>query len=122
MKIERFEDIKAWQLAKDVVVEIYRISRHSQLVKDFALKEQIQKAAVSVMSNIAEGFERESRKEFIQFLIIARGSCAEVKSLLYLILELEFIDKIKFKELYNKLTEIAKMINGFIKYLRSTEN
>jgi len=122
VKIERFEDIKAWQLAKDVVVEIYRISRHSQLVKDFALKEQIQKAAVSVMSNIAEGFERESRKEFIQFLIIARGSCAEVKSLLYLILELEFIDKIKFKELYNKLTEIAKMINGFIKYLRSTEN
>lgn len=122
MKIERFEDIKAWQLAKEVVIEIYNISKHTELSRDFGLRDQIQRAAVSTMSNICEGFERESKKEFIKFLVTSRASCAEVKSLLYILLELGHIDQPKFDQLYSKLTEIAKMINGFIKYLRSSKS
>jgi len=119
MKIEKFEDIKAWQVAKEVVIEVYDITRNTNLSRDFGLRDQIQRSSVSIMSNISEGFERESKREFIQYLIISRASAAETKSLLYVVSELGYIDKQRFNGLYNKLTEIAKMINGFIKYLRS---
>jgi four helix bundle protein len=119
MKIERFEDIKAWQLAKEVVMEVYDICRNTRLAKDFGLRDQIQRSSVSTMSNISEGFERESKKEFIKYLVIARASAAETESLLYVISELSYIEECQFKLLYGKLTEIAKMTNGLIKYLRS---
>lgn len=119
MKIERFEDIKAWQIARELVREVYRITNNKEFVKDFGLKDQIRRAAVSAMSNISEGFERGTDKEFNQFLNYARGSSAEVKSQLYVALDLGYITENAFSGLYSKCTDISKLIMGFIKYLKN---
>jgi len=89
MKIEKFEDIECWKEARELLKEIYKAFSH---IKDYSFRDQIQRAAISVMSNIAEGFDRGSNKEFIQFLIFPRGSVSEVKSLCYAALDLEYID------------------------------
>lgn len=114
MRIERFEDIRAWQKAKDLSVAIYRLFEHS---KDFGFKDQIQRASVSVMNNIAEGFERKGNKEFSYFLYIAKGSCGEVRSMLILAKELGKINDSDFDYLSKQAEEISKMIAGFIKTL-----
>ncbi|MGB5218278.1 MAG: four helix bundle protein [Smithella sp.] len=90
MKIERFEDIESWKEARSLVTDIYKLFAS---VKDYGFKDQIQRAAISVMSNIAEGFDRNSNKEFIQFLVIARGSVSEVRSLCYAAFDVGYIDK-----------------------------
>ena len=115
MRIERFEDIKAWEKAKDLSVAVYRLFEKS---KDFAFKDQIQRASVSVMNNIAEGFERKGNKEFSYFLYIAKGSCGEVRSMLILAKELGKINDCDFELLFKQAEEISKMIAGFIKTLR----
>jgi len=115
MKIERFEDIIAWQKANELTISIYQQFRDC---KDFSLKNQIQRASVSIMNNIAEGFERNTNKEFRNFLFIAKGSCGEVRSMLYLALELEYITKEQFKKNYNLSVEISKLLSGFIKILK----
>lgn len=120
MKIEKFEDIKAWQISRELVREIYRITNRDKFAKDFGLKDQVRRAAVSIMSNISEGFERGSDKEFNQFLNYSRGSAAEVKSQLYIALDLEYIDENEFRNLYTKCTDISKIIMGFISYLKKT--
>lgn len=107
-----FEDIIAWQKAKQLSVQIY--SSFSSC-KDFGFKDQIQRATVSVMNNIAEGFERQTRKEFKQHLYIAKGSCAEVRSMLYLARELQFIENEIFQNLINNDLEISRLISGLIK-------
>lgn len=117
--IERFEDIKSWQLAKTLVKDIYEITKRVAFSKDYGLRDQIQRAAVSIMSNIAEGFERGSKKDFVNFLYIARGSCAEVRSLLYVAFELGYIGEDKFRQMLQQTEEISKAIFGFIRYLRS---
>ena len=114
MRIEKFEDIIAWQKSKELTVHIYRILRDS---RDFGFRDQIQRASVSIMNNIAEGFERQSNKEFRQFLFIAKGSCGEVRSMLDLALELGYISKNDFKMLHNLSLEISKLLSGFIKTL-----
>ena len=114
MRIERFEDIIAWQKARHLTVSIYAVFSQS---KDFGFRDQIQRASVSVMNNIAEGFERKSNNEFRQFLYIAKGSCGEVRSMLYLAKELNKIDEVKFKELYLLSEEISKILSGFTKTL-----
>jgi four helix bundle protein len=114
MRIERFEDIIAWQKAKELAVKIYRLFETS---KDYSFKDQIQRASVSVMNNIAEGFERKTNNEFKQFLFIAKGSCGEVRSMLILAKELNKIEKNKAEELYSLSEEISKIISGFIKTL-----
>jgi four helix bundle protein len=114
MTIERFEDIIAWQKAKQLSVLVYKAFSQS---KDYGFKDQIQRASVSVMNNIAEGFERKSNKEFKQFLYIAKGSCGEVRSMLCLATELEIISDDKFKELLKLAEEISKILDGFIKTL-----
>jgi four helix bundle protein len=119
-KIERFEDIKSWQLARDLVQKVYAITRSGEFSRDFGLSDQIRRAAVSVMSNIAEGFERNSTKEFVQFLYIARGSAGEVRSQLYVALDLGYVTETAFGELLMKAEETSKAIFGFIKYLRSS--
>lgn len=116
-KIEKFEDIEARQKARQLVQEIYLISETDKFKKDFALKEQIRKSAISVVSNIAEGFARRTNKEFIQFLYIAHGSLAEVEAQLYVTLDSDYITDEKFKELYDLCYVISKMIMGLIKYL-----
>ncbi len=114
MGIKRFEDINSWSKAKDLAIKIYNIFEES---KDFGFKNQIERASVSIMNNIAEGFERMSNKEFIHFLYIAKGSCGELRSMLYLAKDLDKIDENQFNELYEQSIEISKMIAGLIKSL-----
>ncbi|MCJ7655243.1 MAG: four helix bundle protein [Dehalococcoidia bacterium] len=122
MKIERFEDIKAWQEARVLVKIIYDATKSNKnFTGDYKFREQIHSAAVSVMSNIAEGFSRRSTKEFIQFLFIAKGSVAEVQSQLYVALDQSYINEEKFAELYPKSDEVARLLSGFIKYLLPKE-
>ena len=99
MKIEKFEDIKAWQLAREIVRDIYGITQRPTFARDYGLRDQIRKAAVSAMSNIAEGFERYSTKKFIQFLNVARASVAEVRSQLYVALDLGYIEPEQFNNI-----------------------
>ncbi|GAB6182720.1 four helix bundle protein [Thermodesulfovibrio hydrogeniphilus] len=117
MRIERFEDIEAWKEARELVKEIYDNFKD---IRDYSLKDQIQRASISVMSNIAEGFDIGSNKEFIQFLVIARGSLSEVRSLLYNALDLGFIKEEAFKDLTKKCYKISNLINGFIRYLKNS--
>ena len=115
--IERFEDIKAWQAAKDLVSAIYRVTAQGQFAKDFGLRDQVRRASVSVMSNIAEGFERSSDREFRRFLYIAKGSAGEVRSHLFVAVDLGYITAEEFSDLRTKSEEVAKSLSGFITYL-----
>ena len=119
MKIKNFEDIMAWKKARKIVNKIYNITDDRSWEHDYALKDQIERASISIMSNIAEGFERETTKEFIRFLYMSRGSVGEVKSLIYILLDRNIIKGNSFKELHNELSEIGKILNGFIAYLKN---
>ena|SRR6266446_542256 len=110
--IERFEDLIAWQKARDLAREIYQITRQGAFAKDFGLSGQIQRAAVSVMSNIAEGFERGSRGEFHQFLSVAKASCAEVRSQLYVAFDVSHLTQTSFGGLLTQAEELARIIGG----------
>lgn len=112
--MKRFENSTAWLKSKQLSILIYQTFGSS---KDFGFRDQIQRAAVSVMNNIAEGFERNSDKELRQFLFIAKGSAGEVRSMLILAMELGYIPEEKFQKLYNSSEEIAKILAGFIKKL-----
>lgn len=114
MRVENFEDLICWQRARDLAVLTYSSFKTS---RDFSFRDQIQRAVISISNNIAEGFERKSNKEFNQFLHIAKGSCGEVRSMLYIALDLGYLDKNKFKDLYNRSHEISKIISGLIKTL-----
>ncbi len=119
--IKSFEDIEVWQKSREFLKEIYAISRNNLLAKDFILRDQIIRAAISINSNIAEGFERSGTREFIQFLSIAKGSAGELRSQLYIALDQGYIDEIKFQELIEMSTAISRMISGLIEYLRKSE-
>lgn len=114
MKIERFEDIIAWQKAKELTIVIYS---HFKDNKDYGFRDQIQRASVSIMNNIAEGFERKSNNEFKQFLFIAKGSCGEVRSMIHLAKELHYVSGSECDLLLCKAIEISKTISGLIKTL-----
>lgn len=116
--IRRFEDIKAWQKARELVREIYITCAEDPLSRDFGFKAQICRAAVSSMSNVAEGFARKSDNGFAHFLDIARGSVIEVQSLLYVALDVGYISKERFDKLYKMAEETAALISGFTSYLR----
>ena len=123
MKINRFEEIEAWQESRKLVRYVYdAINSNENFKKDFRLTNQIQGAAVSSMSNIAEGFSRKSNKEFIQYLFISKGSVAEVQSQLYVALDQKYITGKAFNKIYVQAEKVAKMNSGFIKYLRSQLN
>ena len=117
-KIERFEEVKAWQEARSLVTKIYKLTdENSQFNRDFGLKDQIRRAAVSIMSNIAEGFARRTDNDFSRFLYIALGSASEVQSQMYVALDLGYVKKVEFDECYDKAADTAKLVVGFIKYL-----
>ena len=118
---QRFEDIGAWQKARELSNEVYRASKQGLFQKDFGLRDQIQRASTSVMSNIAEGFERDGAREFVQFLSIAKGSADEVKAQLYIALDQEYIDKKTFDRLYLLSAEVGKMLGGLMGYLRNSK-
>lgn len=112
MGISRFEELIAWQKARLLAAAIYRLTAQGAFSRDFGLRDQIQRAAVSVMSNIAEGFERGSSAEFHQFLVIAKASCAEVRSQLYVSLDINYIDQKQFDETMMLSEEVARLVGG----------
>ena len=119
MKIERFEDIKAWQEARELVKSVYRaINGNKEFGKDFRLVNQIQGSAVSIMANIAEGFSRKSDKEFVQYLFVSKASAAEVQSHLYVALDQNYISRKIFEEIYKMADSVSRMNSNFIKYLK----
>jgi len=118
MKIERFEDIQAWQEARKLTNEVYKATHEIAFRRDRGLREQIQNASVSVMANIAEGFVRHFPKEFVQFLFIAMSSAAEVQSHLYVALDQKYISAEDFQDSYNQARKTKSLINGFIAYLK----
>ena len=114
MGIHKFEDIISWQKSRTLVISVYKLfEKH----KDFGFRNQIERAAVSVMNNIAEGFERKSNNEFKYFLFVSKGSVAEVRSMLYLAKDLNKINDEDFLKLYNLTLEISKLLSGLIKTL-----
>ncbi len=119
-KFNGFEEIKAWQKAHEVTLIIYKITNNSTFSKDFGLKDQIRRSAVSITANIAEGHGRKSNVEFANFLNIARGSVAETQSHLYVAVGLDYISKKEFEQIYQILTEISKMTLSLAKYLRES--
>ena len=114
MKANRFEDIIAWQKAKTLTLLIYR---NFKLCKDFSFKNQIERASISVMNNIAEGFERQTNKDFRNFLFIAKGSCGEIRSMLSVAVEMGYMFEKDFSTISDLTTEISRMLSGFIKTL-----
>ena len=121
MRIKSFEDIEAWQLARELARKVYRLTKNTRFAKDFGLKGQIQDAAGSSMHNIAEGFDSETNAEFIRFLRYAKRSCTEVQSELYLALDEEYISAVEFKDVYEQARKTRAAIYEFIKYLKKYE-
>jgi four helix bundle protein len=117
--ITRFEDIQAWQEARKLVKMIYKLTGSGPLVKDFGLRDQLQRAAVSSMTNIAEGFDCESKAEFARFLGIARRSAVEVQSLLYTAIDIEYISETQLKAHYEQARKTKALIGGFKKSLKN---
>jgi four helix bundle protein len=113
----RFHEIEAWKKSRELVRKIYEVTRQGAFAKDFALRDQIRRAGISIMSNIAEGFGRGGTREFIQFLSVAKGSVTEVESQLFIALDQEYLDQQMFDELSALADETARMIAGLMKYL-----
>ena len=111
-KVERFEDLIAWRKARELTRAVYEVSRQGPFAKDFGLAGQMQRAAVSIMSNIAEGFERGGRPEFHQFLSTAKSSCAETRSLLYVAFDADYIDQATFHHLLARAEKVARIVGG----------
>jgi four helix bundle protein len=119
--IEKFEDMELWQKARAIAKAIYQLTEKEYFSRDYGLKDQVRRASVSIMANIAEGFERGSNKEFIQFLYIAKGSAGEVRAQLYIAFDLGYISKGEFDNLNTELLTLSKQLSGFIKYLISSK-
>jgi len=118
---KKFEDIEAWKKARELSKRIYRTAKIGEFAKDFGLRNQICRAAVSIMSNIAEGYDRSGKGEFIQFLATAKGSAAEVRSQLYVALDQSYVNEDDFRELSLLAEETARIIGGLMKYLSSSD-
>lgn len=116
----KFEDIVAWQKARVLTKRIYEVTRQERFARDFGLRDQIRRASVSIMANIAEGFGRKTNKEFANFLVMSHGSAAEVQSHLYIASDLTYIDDETFKELYSLVDEISRMIMALCQHLLKT--
>lgn len=119
--IKKFEDLEIWQKSRNLANEIYNVAENSELKRNFRLYNQIDGSSGSIMDNIAEGFERDGNREFIQFLSIAKGSCGETRSQLYRVYDRKFINEDKFIYLRDQCLEISKGIAGFMNYLGNSE-
>ena len=118
---KKFEEIESWKKARELTRRIYEITNKPAFARDFGLKDQIRRAAVSVMSNIAEGYDRSGTAEFIHFLATAKGSAAEVRCQLYVAADQGYIEEQHFNELNDLASEISRMLSGLMKYLRTSE-
>jgi four helix bundle protein len=121
-KFERFEDIDAWKEGCRLSTQIYEITKGERFARDWGLRDQIRRAAVSIPSNIAEGFERDSPKEFVRFLRIAKGSAGELRTQLYIARSLEYLGTEEFQGLVNKVKHISRMISRLVSYIEGREN
>lgn len=117
MKIGKFEDLPIWKMSLKLTKKIYDVSSQQKFSKDFALRDQIRRAIISVSSNIVEGFEKNSNNEFIRFLKIAKGSAGEVRNQIYISLSVEYISQDQFNSINNELQDLSNQIGGFISYL-----
>lgn len=118
---QRFEDIEAWQKARELTREVYAASNTGLFAKDYGLRDQIRRASVSIMSNIAEGFGRDGNKEFIQFLSTAKGSASEVQAQLHVAIDAGYISQEQFQKLYDETEKTARLIGGLIRYLQKND-
>jgi four helix bundle protein len=114
---KQFEDLEVWQAAKKMVLDVYRLTRDGPLAKDCGFKDQLQRAAISIMANIAEGHERGGSREYVQFLYIAKGSAAEARSLVQVGKDLGYLSDQQQVALLDQLAGIARQLGGFIRYL-----
>jgi four helix bundle protein len=115
---QKFEDMEVWQVTRLLVKDIYRVSNSGQFSKDFGLKDQIRRAAISILSNIAEGFERSGNREFVHFLYIAKGSAGELRAQLYAALDQAYLTDRDFESLSKSSELVARQLSGLIKYLQ----
>ena len=117
-----FEDLLAWQKARLLTQEVYAMTRRQTFARDYSLADQLRRAAVSIMSNVAEGFERQRRAEFHQFLVIAKGSCGEVRSQLYVALDAGYIDQATFRQVHSMAHELSRVLGGLRTMVRKQED
>lgn len=119
--LERFEDLDAWKKTRELTKSIYHVTSTGEFARDFGLRDQIHRAAVSVMSNIAEGFERDGSKEFLQFLSQAKGSCGEIRAQLYVAFDQAYITEAQLQGLIERAVEVSRLIAGLMKYLNTSD-
>ncbi len=119
--INHFEEMDSWKKAREIAKKIFLLTQEGAFSKDYALKDQINRASGSIMDNIAEGFEREGNREFIQYLAIAKGSAGEVRSQLYRIFDRNYISQSQLDEMLAEIKSISQLISGLIKYLKNTD-
>lgn len=120
MSVKYFEDLSVWKFSRELTNRIYKITAEGEFSKDFGLRDQIRRASVSIMSNIAEGFERGGNQELIQFLSIAKGSCGEVRAQLYVAMDQGYIETKECEQLIDDFKKLSIMINNFIEYLKNS--
>ena len=120
--VDNFEELDVWKLARALTGKVYRLSRLGLFAKDYGFRDQICRAAVSIVSNIAEGFERRSKNQFLQFLDIANGSAGELRAQLYIALDLGYIDEPQFQDAFHDIVTIGKKLTALIKYLKTTHS
>ena len=120
-QINRFEDIEAWRKGRELARQIYQITSYESFSRDFGLRDQIRRAAVSILSNIAEGFERGGDREFRQFLSLAKGSTGELRAQLYVALDAGFVSQEQFEHLHALAVETGRLIAGFMRYLADSD-
>ncbi len=116
-KIRKCEDIQSWKRARKLANETYKVTAAGNFARDFGLRDQIRRAAVSILSNIAEGFERGGDNEFLHFLSVAKGSCGEVRAQLYVALDQAYISTSEFDTLFRSTIEVSQLISGLMRYL-----
>ncbi|MCC6866419.1 MAG: four helix bundle protein [Ignavibacteria bacterium] len=121
-KIQRFEDLEVYKNALDISVYVYELTSQGKLSKDYGLKDQLTRAAVSISNNIAEGFEYDNKKDFIKFLRYSKGSTGEVRNMLNLLVRIEFIEEDRYSFLYEKVSSLSKQLFGFTQYLKNYNN
>jgi len=121
LKLTRFEDLDVWQKARELTKVVYRLTADQHVTRDFGLRDQMRRAAVSIMANIAEGFARKGSREFAQFLFVAKASAAELQSHAYVALDQGYMKAPDFKELYDQLDHASRMLSNLIKHLRTQQ-
>jgi four helix bundle protein len=120
-KVKKFEEIESWKKARSLTKKIYEVTLTGPFSKDFGLRDQIRRASVSILSNIAEGFERGGDKEFTQFLAVAKGSAGELRAQLYVALDQRYFSQETFEELSTEATQVSQLISGFMRYLKQSD-